>query len=142
MDERAVEQSLALDPDMARAARAAWREMMEAAVWGELRAPSPSALTHLRKRVFATGERLRSMFSGRAWIPHPRERLKNALASLIQLRQGLAELEGAIDQLEGGADLRALRARFGELRAIAARLDPAAAQWAAFLEAQYRDDGD
>lgn len=142
MDEQAVDRSLALDDASAHAARESWLALMNLVVWGDVKAADPGTLPRVRKRALDAGERLRSMFARRDWIPRPRERLKNALASFLALHQSLDQLGSAIGGLTAGADLGGVRNRYAELRAVADRLGPAAAQWSALLDAQYRDAAD
>ena len=86
MDQDAVRQALAIDPEWQRAARAAWLALMELAVWGDLRSSQLGATARIRKRALEIGGKFRSLTADRNWIPHPRERLKNALASALHVR--------------------------------------------------------
>ena len=139
MDEQAVDESLVLDGECERTARASWLALLDLAVWGDLKSAGLGTLPKVRRRALDAGERLRSMFAPRDWIPHPRERLKNALASLSNLRRSLEELEWATAQLDGGEDLDRFRGRCAELRNALEQLTPAAERWAAFLDSQYHD---
>jgi hypothetical protein len=140
VDEQAVDQALVLHAECERTARASWLALLDLAVWGDLRSSRLGALPKVRKRALDAGERLRSMFARRDWIPHPRERLKNALASLSNLQRSLEELERAAAQLDGGADLDWFRSCCAELRNALEPLAPAAERWAALLDSQYRED--
>lgn len=140
MDAKQAEQALALDPRWERAARAHWLALMDLAVWSDLRLPQPGAVTRLRRRVLELGECLRSVGADRRWIPHPRERIKNALASTLRLRQSLRDLEQIVQGLDEGAGSRAFRARLAELEVLAEELAPLERAWAQWLDAQYRED--
>lgn len=142
MDEDAVRQALAFDPEWQRAARAAWLALMDLAVWGDLRSSRLGATAKIRKRALEIGEKFRSLAADRDWIPHPRERLKNALASALHVREGLDELERAAQALDGGADRHAFGARLAELQQFADALAAFENRWAALLDAQYRDNGE
>lgn len=142
MDTAAVKQALAIDPEWGAAARQAWLAAMELAVWGDVRSSRLGATARLRKRVLEAGERLKSLVADRAWIPHPREQLKNALGSALNLRDCLAELDRAADSLDGGSDLEALRAALESLRRVIAAIGPLENRWASLLDAQYHADDD
>jgi hypothetical protein len=141
LDPAETDAALALDAETRAAARAAWLRLADIAVFGELRAPAIGALPRLRKRVLDLGERLRALFADRAWIPQPRERLKNALASAIGVRDALAALRAEAAPVDAGADAGALRA---ELAALDAALAPVlvarANTWATLLARRAGDD--
>ncbi|MDP2240302.1 MAG: hypothetical protein Q8K18_09085 [Burkholderiales bacterium] len=142
MDPEAVKEALAIDPDWEAAARQAWRAAMELAVWGDLRSSRLGATARLRKRVLEAGERLKSLVADRAWIPHPREQLKNALASALNLRDCLNELERAAGSIDGGCDLEAFRTDLESLRRVIEKIGPLEHSWAQLLDAQYLADDD
>lgn len=134
LDPAEVDRALALDAAWVAHLEARWLELIAIAVFGALRGPHVGALPRLRKQVLDAGERLRALAADRAWIPRPRERLKNALASALALREALDALDAAAREIEG-ADGAGLRAALGELHAAA--LDPLAAranEWAALLD--------
>jgi hypothetical protein len=139
MDDVAVNEALALDPEWESAARRTWVGLMELVVWGELNSSRLGAVARLRKRALEVGEGLRSLTASRDWIPRSRERLKNALASALNLRESLQALEGAAQSLDGGADRAALRARIADLRRLLERLEPLENRWAVLLDAQHRE---
>jgi len=117
-----------------------WLALAAAAVFGVLHGSHVGALPRVRKQVLDAGERLRALFADRAWIPRPRERLKNALASALALREALDALETAAQEVKGddGAEFRAALA---DLRA--ATLDETARranQWAALLDRRASDE--
>ena len=116
-----------------------WLDLAAVAVFGDLRAAHVGALPRLRKQVLDAGERLRAVLADRAWIPRPRERLKNALASALALREALDALEPATRELDGG-DAAPLRAALAGLRAAALdEIAPRANEWATLLDRRARD---
>lgn len=140
LDPAEVDRSLALDAAWVARLKALWLELVAIAAFGALRGPHAGALPRLRKQVLDAGERLRALVADRAWIPRPRERLKNALASALALREALDALDAAAREIEG-ADGTGLRAALRALRAAA--LDPIvprANEWAALLDR--RADGE
>lgn len=142
MDAEQVRGAVAIDPDWAAQARSAWLALMDLCVFGDVKSSRLGAMTRLRKRALDAGERLRSMTAARDWIPHPREQLKNALASALNLRESLQNLGAAARDVDGGADQAALAAAIGRLERLAAALAPRENDWAALLDAQYRDARD
>lgn len=140
LDAAEVDRALALDSAWAARLRALWLELAAAAVFGVLRGPHVGALPRLRKQVLDAGERLRALLADRAWIPQPRERLKNALASVLALREALDALEAAAQEVKGD-DAAAFHAALAGLRAAA--LDEAARhanEWAALLDRRASDE--
>ena len=140
LDAAEVDRALALDPAWAARLRAHWLDLAAAAVFGVLRGPQVGALPRVRRQVLDAGERLRALLADRAWIPRPRERLKNALASALALREALDALETAAEAIEGD-DAAAFRAALAGLRAVA--LDEAARRaddWAALLDRRTPDE--
>ncbi len=140
MDPEAVKLALAIDPDWEAEARQVWLAAMELAVWGDLRSSRLGAMPRLRKRLLDAGEKLKSLVADRAWIPHPREQLKNALGSALNLRDSLGELERAAASIDGGCDLEALRADLGTLRRAIEKIEPRETSWVQLLDTQYRAD--
>jgi hypothetical protein len=140
LDAEEADRALALDPAWAAQLRALWLELAAAAVFGALRGPHVGALPRLRKQVLDAGERLRALFADRAWIPQPRERLKNALASALALREALDALEAVAQEIKG-EDTAAFRAALAGLRT--ATLDKVARyanEWAALLDRRASDE--
>ncbi|PKY12234.1 hypothetical protein B1757_00365 [Acidithiobacillus marinus] len=86
-----------------------WLKLMDLAVWGDLRSQQIGLAGKLRKRVLEFGERLRSYASDRSWIPHPREQIKNALSSSLQLREVMAKVGEVLGQFAEGTDLAGLQ---------------------------------
>lgn len=142
MDSEAVKQALVIDSGWVRSARQAWLALMELAVWGDLGSSRLGVLPRVRKRVLEVGEKFKSLTADRAWIPHPREQIKNALASALGLKESLSELERAAASLDGGADLDAFIEGLGELRRLVAGTAPLEDCWAQLLDTQYREGGE
>jgi hypothetical protein len=140
IDAAEADAALALDDAWHADVRAAWTRIADLAVFGDLRAAAIGALPRLRKRVLDLGERLRALAAGRDWIPQPRERLKNALASAIGARDALAEVRGQAAGLTG-ADAEALQAA---VEALAGAIEPVVGEranaWAALLARRGGDD--
>lgn len=140
LDPEEVDRALALDAAWAGRLRTLWLDLARVAVFGDLRGPHVGALPRLRKQVLDAGERLRAVLADRAWIPQPRERLKNALASALALRESLDALEPAARELDG-ADAAALRVALAGLRAAALdEIAPRANEWATLLDRRARDE--
>lgn len=140
LDEDATARALALDPAWCVRLRARWVALIDIAVFGGLSAGELGTLGKLRRKCLDLGERLRSLSAGRDWIPHPRERLKNALASALGVREALTEVLRLAALVQRGADRDTLRTA---LDALARELAPLAAletQWANLLDAQVGAD--
>jgi hypothetical protein len=130
-----VTAAIDLDRSWRDEVRGQWLRMMELAVWGDLKGANPSAGGRLRKRVLELGEKLRSLFNDRRWIPQPREQLKNLLGSCLSLRDSLTMLEKAAQDIDGGAD----HAEFQQLlsglhNVVAGPLRDRENAWATLLE--------
>lgn len=138
MDADQVRRAVVIDSAWTEEARAAWLALMDLCVFGDVKSTRLGALTRLRKRALETGERLRSMAAARDWIPHPREQLKNALASALNLRESLQNLGAVARDVDGGADRAPLAAAIDRLERLAAALAPRENGWAALLDEQYR----
>lgn len=139
MDNETVKRALVIDAGWMHLARQVWLAAMELAVWGDVRASRLGVTTRVRKRVLDVGEKLKSLSADRAWIPRPREQLKNALASALALRDSLGELERAAGGLDGGADLDAFIAVLDRLRDVAGQIAPLETRWAQLLDSQYHE---
>ena len=130
-----VTDAIALDPAWRDELRGQWLRMMELSVWGDLKGTNPAAGTRLRKRVLELGEKLRSLFNDRGWIPQPREQLKNLLGSCLSLHDSLAALEKAAQDVDAGADrAEFLRLLEGLSQTAAGPLRERENAWAALLE--------
>lgn len=140
LDAAQVSMALQLDPAWAVALQVQWREMIEVAVWGEITVARLGAAPRLRKRLLELGERLKSLTASRAWIPHPREQLKSALAAALGVREMLETVGGALHELVPGADATQLQALHQGLCAMILRELPARENaWAQMLDAQVGD---
>lgn len=85
MAERALDEALTLDAERVDALRRGWLTLMAEAAWSNTRGARPGVGGRVGKRALETGERLRGLAAAREWIPRPRERLKNALASAMSV---------------------------------------------------------
>ncbi len=141
------------DSDIARAVtvagpwpaglKAQWLRLMELAVLGELKSARLGALGKLRKKLLELGERLASLCADRNWIPRPREQLKNALASALNLKDALLQVEQDAQSLEGGADRAAFEAALIAFhRDLLGGLAERENRWAALLDALAHEDDD
>lgn len=99
-----IAELLALDPELTATVKKQWQELMDIVVWGELKSANVGALPKLRKRALDVGEKWRSLFNDRAWIPQARERLKSALGSALALHDAQQLLIQAAAPFDGGAD--------------------------------------
>ena len=139
-DPAQVEAALAFDPAWSAELRARWQAMITIAVWDALDAGQLGAAPRLRKRLLELGERMKSLVASRDWIPHPRERLKSALAAALALRETLSAIDGALPGLRPGADAARLSAEFQALRtALEEALQKREIAWAQMLDAQTGD---
>lgn len=140
MDISAVNDALVLDADWRVELRQSWLNLMDVCVWGDLKSSRLGVLTKVRKRLLEVGERLRSLLASRDWIPHPREQIKNALASSYNLKDALLQFERNAQDIDSGSDLE----RFNELSVrfhilIVQPLEQYEARWATLLNMQYDD---
>ena len=134
MDEHAVTDSLALDAQWVSELRRRWLALIEVTVWGDIRGLHPGDSGRVRRHAVEAGERLRSLTASRDWIPRPRERLKNALASALGVEETLEALAQDSGNLQG-ADAARLEKALSQLHALLAqRLPDLKARWAALLE--------
>lgn len=140
MDIEAVKDALVLDQEWQAELRQVWLTLMDVCVWGDLKSSRLGVLTKVRKRLLEVGERLRSLLAARDWIPHPREQIKNALASSYNLKDALLQFERNAQEIDSGTDLD----RFNELSVrlhvlIVQPLEQHEARWATLLNMQYDD---
>lgn len=103
-DEQRVAASFAFDPAQIDALRTGWRDLLDLAVWGDLKTQKIGAVPRLRKRLLELGENLRSVINDRRWIPQERERIKGAMGAMLNLRDALLQLERAAQVIDGGED--------------------------------------
>lgn len=140
MNEHEVAAALALDEEWLQALRVAWIELADCAVFGDIASSRLGATSRLRRRVLEVGERARALGADREWIPHPRERLKSALAAALTLRESLAELDRALGAIDRGDDRARLVGRVEAFATLVERVLPASEnRWATLLDLQYRD---
>lgn len=105
----AVQDAVSVSAELRECWRRDWVDLMELAVWGDLRSQQIGLGGKLRKRVLEHGERLRSYVSDRNWIPHPREQIKNALSTSLQLREVIEKVSELMSQFTEGKDLARLQ---------------------------------
>ena len=140
-DAQAVKHLVTPPADWQAGIHAQWLHLQDLAVWGDLKSSQIGLLPKLRKRVLDLGEKLRSVCNDRGWIPHPREQIKNALGSSLNLLDSLSKLEESATALEGGADLDAFQNALRALRRdIDQTLIPRDSQLAALLDSQYQEE--
>lgn len=141
MDAGAVERAITLDPEWVKQLRETWVQLMTLAVWGDVKSSRLGALPKFRKRLLEVGERLRSLTANRDWIPHPREQLKNALASSFNLKDCLLQMERSAQDIDSGTELPALSEQLLRLHnLLMAPLAHLENCWASLLETQYHDE--
>ncbi|QKT04368.1 hypothetical protein HUS23_11390 [Ectothiorhodospiraceae bacterium 2226] len=142
-DAERVARAFAFDTVQADDLRARWRELIDLAVWSDLKCSKIGALPRLRKRLLEVGENLRSFYADRSWIPQPREQVKGAMAASLNLRDALLNLERSAQLLDGGTDLPDFESKLLALRQRMLKVMEAHEhQWAALLEEQYGADVD
>ncbi|MDA8390654.1 MAG: hypothetical protein M0Z76_08015 [Gammaproteobacteria bacterium] len=142
-----IDTRLEPDPEWIGSLRAHWLGLIDCAVWGDLKSDKLGAVAKLRKRILELGERLRSVAADRTWIPKPRERLKNALGSCLNLRETLVLVERSAQELTGGGDLAAFSERLMAFHGLVQTTLPThETAWAQALENINKDaladDGD
>jgi len=139
-DAAAVDALLAFDPAWTAELRAHWLQLMEAAVWDDPAMQRLGDAPRLRKRLLELGERLKSLVAGRHWIPHPRERLKSALAAAAGVRETLSAVENMMAGLAAGPEADRLHATLQRLRQrLEGPLSDRENGWARLLDAQVGD---
>lgn len=117
-----------------------WQELIAIAVWDGVESDRLGVAPRLRKRLLELGERLKSLVAARGWIPHPRERLKSALAAALALRETLAAVAAALPELRPGTEAARLAAAYQALqRTLEPELQAREAAWARLLDAQVSD---
>lgn len=129
--------ALQFDAMWMRALQTQWQVLMVIAVWDDVAMTRLGSAPRLRKRVLELGERLRSLTATRVWIPHPRERLKSALAAALAVRETLDALDALLPELTPGAGADRLCAALEALRATVTGVLPGReTAWARLLDAQ------
>jgi hypothetical protein len=119
LDPDAFDRALTFDASRLEALRRGWLAVADLAVWAPPSAGRLGALPRLRKRALDLGEKLAALGAARAWIPHPRERAKSALASALAASQALEQFEAALAEMQLGPERDALASAFGDLRSRA-----------------------
>ncbi len=138
LDHRSVRQSMTFDPTRVAEIRERWTRLMELAVWGDLRAEEIGGLPQLRKRMLALGEKVRSLFNDRSWIPRPREQVRSVLTASLDVRDKLQAAEKELDRLGGGKDLERVQSEFDALRKeLLALMESHEALWRDLLNRLY-----
>ena len=141
MDIDEVKRAVTLDPVWINEVRGTWLALMELSVWGDVKSSRLGAMSKLRKKVLDVGEKLKSLAADRAWIPHPREQVKNALGSSFNLKDSLLQLERSAQDVDGGSELATFNALLIELHGLIVQpLVPLENQWATLLNSQYQDE--
>ena len=137
IDANRVEAALQFEAAWPAALRAQWLALIAVAVWDDVAMTRLGSAPRLRKRVLELGERLRSLTASRAWIPHPRERLKSALAAALALRETLTALDAMMPELTPGVAADRLRDALAALQAtVLSELPQRETAWASLLDAQ------
>jgi len=140
LDVAKIDAALKFDAEWEAGLRKQWQELMTAVVWDSLEADQIGHLPRLRKRCLELGERTRSLVAPRDWIPHPRERLKSALAAALALRETLAAMDGALAGLRNSSEAARLGANYRSFQGwIVDELRVRETHWAEMLDAQIED---
>ncbi|MDP2399930.1 MAG: hypothetical protein Q8M53_16435 [Burkholderiales bacterium] len=137
LDPAQADAALVLDPAWIAELRSLWLDLMETAVWDDPAMQRLGDAPRLRKRLLELGERLKNLGADRGWIPHPRARLKSALAIAAGVRESLTAAEGLLAGLAPGPVADRLREQFADLRIkVETMLPDHENAWAALLDAQ------
>ncbi len=140
LDGAQVGAALELDRTWVAALQSQWRDLIDTAVWGDIALARLGSAPRLRKRLLELGERLKSLTASRDWIPHPRERLKSALAAALGVRESLGAVNDLLQELAPGTDATRLQAAHHALCALIARELPSRENaWAQLLDTQIGD---
>ncbi len=139
-DAAEVDAALDFDPAWIADLRSCWLQLMDAAVWDDPAMTRLGDAPRLRKRLLELGERLKSLIADRGWIPHPRERLKSALAAAAGARETLSAAENLLAGLAAGPGAERLHAALERLRQLVdGPLSARENSWARLLDAQVGD---
>ncbi len=143
MDAKEVAATVTLDPTWVASLRHDWNALMDILLWGDVKSSRLGAISRVRKKALDLGEKMRSMVNSRAWIPHPREQLKNALGSSFNLRDALLQFERGAQDIDGGSELDRFNALVVQLhRNLLEPLEPLEANWARLLDSQLDETPD
>lgn len=142
-DQTQVERSFDFDREQVAELRTRWLQLIEISVWGDLKGTNIGALPRLRKRMLELGEHLRSLLTRRDWLSQPREQVKSAMASSVNLRETLLNLERAAKLVGGGGDFARFERDLLDFRRRLLRLmEKHEMQWGTLLEWQYDEPVD
>ncbi len=143
MDAKEVAATVTLDPQWVASLRHDWNQMMDILLWGDVKSSRLGAMSRVRKKALDLGEKMRSLVNSRAWIPHPREQLKNALGSSFNMRDALLQFERGAQDIDGGSELDRFNALVVQLhRNLLEPLEPLEANWARLLDSQLDETPD
>lgn len=143
MDAKEVSATVTLDPEWVASLRQDWNALMDLLMWGDVKSSRLGALSRVRKKALDLGEKMRSMVNSRAWIPHPREQLKNALGSSFNLRDALLQFERGAQDIDAGSELDRFNVLVVQLhRNLLEPLEPLEANWARLLDSQLDETPD
>ncbi len=143
MDAKEVAATVTLDPTWVASLRHDWNALMDILLWGDVKSSRLGAISRVRKKALDLGEKMRSMVNSRAWIPHPREQLKNALGSSFNLRDALLQFERGAQDIDGGSELDRFNALVVQLhRNLLEPLEPLETNWARLLDSQLDETPD
>jgi hypothetical protein len=134
MQAHEIDRALILDSRWCEDLRGLWLDLIREAMFEQLAGTRLGALPRVRRRAFELGEKIASLLASRAWIPHPREQLKSALACALELRDSLAQLDAAIAEITPSAQRDTVRVRLSALAMhINAQLPQLEQSWARSL---------
>jgi len=123
--------------------RKQWLGLVDASVFAPIRSDQINLTNRLSKRVFEVGASLKSMSADRAWIPHPREQLKNALGSSVKLRDAMQAVDSMLPQLKDDEASNKFVSQWKEFQnTIIEFLAPLENRWAEILDSQLNDSID
>lgn len=143
MDAVEVKEAVTIDAVWLAEIQAQWLALMGLCVFGDIKSSRLGAMTKMRKRLLEVGERLRSLGADRAWIPQPREQVKNALGSSFNLKDSLLQFERSAADVDGGTEKPAFDAATVRLHTVLLeRLQVLENRWAQLLDSPYEDDGE
>ncbi|APZ41875.1 hypothetical protein [Acidihalobacter ferrooxydans] len=139
-DPERVTASLTFDPDTLATLRREWLELLDLAVFGDVRSGKIGAVDRMRKRLLECGEGLRSLTNDRGWIPHPREQIKSSMGASMKLRDTLLGLERAAQSVDSGEDFSHFEKKLlGFRQRLLELIERHEHQWATLLDEQYID---
>lgn len=141
-EEIKLEESFAFDPKRVDELRQLWGDLIQIAVWGNVKSGTIGATPRMRKRILEVGEHLASLLSDRRWIPNDRERVKGAMASSLNLRDALLQMDRTAKLLQSGEDFPEFERLYLEFRKkLLVFMELHEQMWGALLESLY-DESD